>query len=340
MKSYLALGMAIVLAVATSAHATVFFTDDFNYSDGDLTAVSGGFWFAHSAPGEGPIQVVNEKAVLEQPGLEDVNRWTGGPSLAPGDTWYYAVRFSVEDMRATPGVGAIANTYFAHFSDGGTQNFRGRLNITSGSDPANFSMGVSSSSTGSGHSMVPWTGDLSFDTTYVAVVSYTASQNVPELGDTLQPGDGWSSLWVNPVDSSSPSITDTNPNPNVGSDVFSGMNALALRQQGGGARRADILVDTVAMGDNFDEVLAAVGGSPPVADGDFDGDGVVDGKDFLLWQRGGSPNPGSPGDLAAWESNFGSGAPFSTVVAIPEPSSMALVAFCFGAIALRRRNGK
>jgi len=337
MKSYLALGMAIVLAVATSAHATVFFTDDFNYSDGDLTAVSGGFWFAHSAPGEGPIQVVDGKAVLEQPGLEDVNRWTGGPSLAPGDTWYYALQFSVTDQRETPGVGAIANTYFAHFSDGGTFNFRGRLYITSGSDPANFSLGISSSSTSGAHPVVPWGSDLTFGTTYAAVVSYTAAANDPPAGN-----DGFSTLWINPVNASSPSITDTNPDPNVVSDLnpFNQMDALALRQQGGGARRADILVDVVSIGDDFDEVLAAVGGSPPVADGDFDGDGVVDGKDFLLWQRGGSPNPGSPGDLAAWESNFGSGAPFSAVVAIPEPSSLALVACCFGAIALRRRNGK
>src|SRR5262245_39274161 len=39
--------------------------------------------------------------------------------------------------------------------------------------------------------------------------------------------------------------------------------------------------------------------------GDFDGDGDVDGRDFLVWQRGGSPNPLSAGDLAQWQANYG-----------------------------------
>ena len=38
-----------------------------------------------------------------------------------------------------------------------------------------------------------------------------------------------------------------------------------------------------------------------------DGDGDVDGRDFLIWQRGGSPAPISTGDLADWQSNYGAG---------------------------------
>lgn len=40
--------------------------------------------------------------------------------------------------------------------------------------------------------------------------------------------------------------------------------------------------------------------------GDFDGDGDVDGRDFLVWQRGGSPTPFSASDLAMWRANYGS----------------------------------
>lgn len=59
--------------------------------------------------------------------------------------------------------------------------------------------------------------------------------------------------------------------------------------------------------------------------GDFDGDGDVDGADFLLWQRGGSPNPLSQADLATWRNNFGAAA--ATVSAsVPEPSSAMLAA--------------
>jgi hypothetical protein len=58
----------------------------------------------------------------------------------------------------------------------------------------------------------------------------------------------------------------------------------------------------------------------PVGDGDFDGDGIVDGHDFLMWQR-----DTSIGNLADWEANFGSGAPLASAVAIPEPTSVVLL---------------
>jgi len=44
---------------------------------------------------------------------------------------------------------------------------------------------------------------------------------------------------------------------------------------------------------------------PPSAD--FDNDGDIDGRDFLFWQRGGSPTPLSSGDLALWQEEYGSG---------------------------------
>jgi parallel beta-helix repeat protein len=59
--------------------------------------------------------------------------------------------------------------------------------------------------------------------------------------------------------------------------------------------------------------------------GDFDFDGDVDGRDFLIWQRGGSPNTLSAGDLAAWQGNYGVGYPVATSVAVPEPPSVVLV---------------
>lgn len=58
--------------------------------------------------------------------------------------------------------------------------------------------------------------------------------------------------------------------------------------------------------------------------GDFDGDGDVDGADFLEWQRGNSPNLGSAGDLLDWENNYGA-APLSGLSTVPEPSSALLI---------------
>ena len=62
--------------------------------------------------------------------------------------------------------------------------------------------------------------------------------------------------------------------------------------------------------------------------GDFDGDGSVDGFDFLNWQRGESPNPISVADLAAWEASYGQMIPASTLasaMAVPEPTSIGLL---------------
>lgn len=55
--------------------------------------------------------------------------------------------------------------------------------------------------------------------------------------------------------------------------------------------------------------------------GDFDGDGVVAGADFLLWQR-----DNSVGDLTDWQTNYGMGAPsLSELSAVPEPTSLVLL---------------
>lgn len=59
--------------------------------------------------------------------------------------------------------------------------------------------------------------------------------------------------------------------------------------------------------------------------GDFDLNGAVDGNDFLVWQRGGSPVPASSSDLAAWRANFGASGAAPTS-AVPEPSALLLAA--------------
>jgi pectinesterase len=79
---------------------------------------------------------------------------------------------------------------------------------------------------------------------------------------------------------------------------------------------------------------------------DFDGDGDIDGRDFLVWQRGfglGAQTDNSLGDanfdgdideldLAVWQKQFGEPAPELT--AVPEPSagvlcSLAVLVYCF-----------
>ena len=74
------------------------------------------------------------------------------------------------------------------------------------------------------------------------------------------------------------------------------------------------------------------------ATGDFDGDGDVDGRDFLRWQRGGSPNPLSAGDLALWQNQYGtSGGLQAAVAAVPEPSAGLLFVVTATLLVSRKR---
>jgi hypothetical protein len=54
---------------------------------------------------------------------------------------------------------------------------------------------------------------------------------------------------------------------------------------------------------------------------DFDGDGDVDGRDFLVWQR----NNSSADYLAIWQDQYGSLGPLTSSVSVPEPSACVLL---------------
>lgn len=79
-----------------------------------------------------------------------------------------------------------------------------------------------------------------------------------------------------------------------------------------------------------------VTGLSPGLTGDFDGDGDVDGSDFLQWQR----NDGTTAGLAAWQANFGApalqAATESASHAVPEPTTSLLMLFA-APLAWRRR---
>lgn len=105
-----------------------------------------------------------------------------------------------------------------------------------------------------------------------------------------------------------------------------------------------IFLSGLASGDSvnltsFTQRFAQTG--PAVLPGDFNLDGAVDGSDFLVWQRGGSPNPVSAADLADWRASYGidlGAAPALT--ATPEPmtiTSAVMAAIAGSAIRTRPR---
>jgi hypothetical protein len=79
-------------------------------------------------------------------------------------------------------------------------------------------------------------------------------------------------------------------------------------------------------------VLTALAGLP----GDFDGNGVVDGADFLTWQR----DLGDASNLGLWQANYGAGALAAAAgaAAVPEPTTLLLT--IAGVIGLTLHGGR
>jgi hypothetical protein len=108
-------------------------------------------------------------------------------------------------------------------------------------------------------------------------------------------------------------------------DSLSGSRDLIFRYQ---TTDGALRLGTVNYGD-----LAVVA----TEDADFDGNGDVDGLDFLAWQRGQSPNPLSASDLALWEIQYGNESLQATATAVPEPAAGILACGILACVVGRRR---
>jgi hypothetical protein len=106
-----------------------------------------------------------------------------------------------------------------------------------------------------------------------------------------------------------------------------------------GSANAAQVFDSVAIHPGGDlGTPGTFGASQPSHDADFNNDGVVDGADFLVWQRGfGSGTSHAAGDadgnevvnaddLVWWKSSFGSAAIATSFGVVPEPRSTVLLA--------------
>lgn len=123
----------------------------------------------------------------------------------------------------------------------------------------------------------------------------------------------------------------TTANPNDGFDIGNIFNV-------GGTE--DLVLEFLIAGDNEfttgEVVYGALQVGDPAGDGDFDSDGDVDGSDFLAWQR----NDGTLSGLSDWQGSYPAAAlaAGSAVSAVPEPTSVALIALsALGLVALKPR---
>jgi hypothetical protein len=97
------------------------------------------------------------------------------------------------------------------------------------------------------------------------------------------------------------------------------------------ANRFFVSRGTNQAGQIIDDISVTVTPDDPITPGDFDGDGDVDGRDFLTWQR-----DTSVGDLSDWQTNYGMGSLVAATVSVPEPAGF-VIGGCLVAIAVGGR---
>ncbi|BBO32803.1 hypothetical protein [Lacipirellula parvula] len=143
-------------------------------------------------------------------------------------------------------------------------------------------------------------------------------------------------LWINPTPGNAaaeatPTIVDESfDTPNLGGTL----PIAAFHMRNDTNTPGNVLIDEIRVGTTFADVLPAAAAGLP---GDFNGDEIVDGADFLVWQRGSSPQPLSTSDLDLWKANFGSVGSAASALSVPEPASLTLAALTMALTCLRKR---
>ncbi len=104
-----------------------------------------------------------------------------------------------------------------------------------------------------------------------------------------------------------PWLQDVDPNGDLEPDVWDAWqiayrDVVVVDKENVPVGTFNLTTHNIQYSDNYNELLQMFVSTASGAD--FKQDFSIDGKDFLTWQRGGSPNPMSASDLAAWEMNY------------------------------------
>jgi hypothetical protein len=233
--------LLFTIFISALSFGQVLLADGFDYPDGSL--VPNGGW-ANVSGTAGDLLVSSGQTVVQHgTPSEDANISFTSVS---GDI-YCAFDFSVNDLGVP--YGGTDFEYFAHIA------FKARVDIQAGTSGGDFTVGISSSTS---TAQAIWSTDLSYGTTYRAIVKY----------DQVS---GLAQLWIDPALSSDASISGT-------ADGGATVTTFDLRQSDS-AENETVLVDNLMIGQTFNDVLAYAPPTDPtltIFDGPVNGSTVVD----------------------------------------------------------------
>ncbi len=249
------LSLLFVASLTTASQAQVLLSDTFTYANGDLTNVSSLKWTSHSGTNTLPLNVVNGQAFIQQAdatqGRQDDNSLLrlNGNAVTFTNNGSGAVLYSSYDVNFSALPNNTLGSYFGHFKTDGSSQFYARVGAnTAGAAAGTFRMVIANANWSVANPPTSFAQDLSLGITYKVVSRFNVDTKI-------------STLWVNPVDENSTSVSAAD------TFTFSGnLNSYALRQGTSGAAATppgvgapgDVNVDNLIIGQTFADVVASV----------------------------------------------------------------------------------
>jgi len=143
MKKIVSVAVSLGL-LGTVANAQIVLQDNFDRPDGDLSGTvptpgPGGAWTAFSGIASNPLQILGGQAVVAHGAG---SREDAGSSFALAGSGVLTAVFDINVSAASPITGGDYE-YFAMFTDGGTSNFKSRLDVVEANVGGNdFTLGL------------------------------------------------------------------------------------------------------------------------------------------------------------------------------------------------------
>ena len=191
--------ITLLAGLAVSTQANSILSDDFNYPDGAIVGATRSPWLNSSDTAGTMLANHNELEVSTARSEDIAAPLSGGPYMSNGVLPAVYAKFTVR-FTQTP---LVAGTYFAHFTgENISTDYRARIhasttNVATLANAADgsFFLGIANNSSAIASS-VPFPTELTTNVTYTVVTR-------------LELATGLSTLWINPEDEGSTSVTAT-----------------------------------------------------------------------------------------------------------------------------------